>query len=191
MRLPSPPRKGYPVEDTMREVINYLRAITINNVVGGMVKQSASGTTLEFRPGASFIPAATATKPPLILIAGSDNTKVQVTPGVVNFVSPTISGTALNNDPAPEITVTESTTYFWIKCVGVFGAPDTYTITIETTTTTSPPASAAVSSTGFTSCFYIGYVTFASGAITGIFNNYEGGNLGVESFGSVNLWWHQ
>lgn len=125
---------------------------------------------------------------PLTLVRGTEGNKIRVVDGTVNGQHPTLGGTSLDNDPAPEITVSADVRV-WIKVVCTYGSPDTYAITIETTTDTDPPAEAEITGTGFTSCFYIGYAEFTGGGITAIVNNYGGGNLGVESFGNVNLWW--
>jgi hypothetical protein len=45
-KLPDYPMKGKPVEDTIREIIDYLRLTTITNFQGGKMKQSRGGTTL-------------------------------------------------------------------------------------------------------------------------------------------------
>ena len=128
---------------------------------------------------------------------GSEAGKYVITKGVVNGQDPTLGGVAIGGDPeadpvvdVPEFTVT-ATTYAWIKCVGVFATPDTYTVTIETTTTAGVPAGTAISATGFTSFFYVGEVEFTAGspATYAITNQHSGGNLGVDSWGLYNLWW--
>jgi len=127
---------------------------------------------------------------------GTEVGKYQITDGTVNTQTPTLGGVEISGDPdadpvvlPPEFTVT-ATTYVWIKVVGVFASPDTYTITIETPTTSAPPTE-AVSASGFTSYHLVGYVTFTSGSpdTYSITNDHSGGNLGIESFGGVNLWW--
>ena len=35
-----------PIEDTVREILNYLRSITVTSFVGGTVQTTSSGTTL-------------------------------------------------------------------------------------------------------------------------------------------------
>ena len=130
--------------------------------------------------------AAAAELKPLTLKSGTTATKIQVITGTVNSQTPTLGGTSLSNDPPPEITV-GADVWVWIKCVGTFGSPDTYAITIETTSTSTAPASAAISTTGFTTCFLIGYAEYVSGTVT-ITNVHSGGNMGVESFGSTNIW---
>jgi hypothetical protein len=51
MRLPEYPKKKQSVEPTVRQIIDYLRAITLTSVKGGKLKQSTSGTTLTITPG--------------------------------------------------------------------------------------------------------------------------------------------
>lgn len=46
MKLPDYPIKGKSVEQTVREIIDYLRMTTITNFQGGQMKQSRGGTTL-------------------------------------------------------------------------------------------------------------------------------------------------
>lgn len=134
---------------------------------------------------------------PLTLKQGTAENKFQVIPGYVNSLMPTLSATALNAATPPEITVTADT-WVWIKVVGTFGTggsgEDEYTVTIETSSTSAPPAGTAISSTGFTSFRAIGEIdyTAASGgnpATYDLLNYHNGGNLAVDSFGNINLWW--
>lgn len=113
-----------------------------------------------------------------------------VTTGTVNTEVPTLGATALNAATAPTFTVTADT-YVWLKCVGTFGSPDTYVVTVETSTTDEVPAGTAITATTFTSFFYIGWVDFTAGspATYAITNVHGGGNLGVDSWGLYNLWW--
>jgi len=46
MRPPEYPQKGKPVDHTVREIIDYLRAITVKGFEGGMIKESRNGMTL-------------------------------------------------------------------------------------------------------------------------------------------------
>ena len=121
-------------------------------------------------------------------IIKSSNDEISISPGYVNQVYPTIAGTSINTDPPPVIAITAES-WIWIKCVGTFATPDTYVVTIEKTTTSTAPAASTIISTGFTTCFLLGIVGFASGDITTITNVFSGGDMGVESFGSVNMWW--
>lgn len=150
------------------------------------------GNEHESRPSATFVERprrlAISENPNLIIIQGTAANKFKITPGTVNSEMPTLATVALDNATAPEATIAV-TTYFWLKCVGTFGSPDTYVVTVETeTVAATPPAADAISGTGFTSCFYIGGVVWAAGA-GAITNDHGGGNLGVESFGAINLWW--
>ena len=137
---------------------------------------------------------ATAVVGKLLIIQGTDTGKYQITAGTVNGEDPTLGGVAIGGDAEadpvvaiPEFTVT-ATTYVWIKCVGVFGSPDTYTVTIETEATTDTPTGTAITATGFTSFYYIGEVEVDTEDFT-ITNQHGGGNLGVDSWGLYNLWW--
>jgi hypothetical protein len=125
----------------------------------------------------------------LTIVQGTEADKFQIVSGFVNTQIPTLSAVALDNDPPPEITVSADV-WVYAKVVGTFGSPDTYVVTIHTASTSTPPAE-AVSATAFTSYYPIGYVDFTSGspATYEISNYHTGGNLGVESFGAVNLWW--
>lgn len=148
-----------------------------------------SGTKFDERSAGA--PEAAAADPALILIQGSAADKFQVTPGFVNALMPTLGGTAINNATPPEITITADR-WVYVKVVGLFGSPDTYTITIEQETTAAVPAD-AISATGFTSYFLIGLIDFTSGSpdTFAITNDHSGGNLGVENLGAVNFWWNK
>lgn len=131
-----------------------------------------------------FVPIAETGR--LILAPGSAADTVKVTVGDVNSIIPTLDGLTLDSDPAPEISI-PAPRWIYVKCVGVFGSPDTYTITIHTESASTPPTE-VISPTGFTSYRIIGYVELVSGAAV-IITNRTPGDLGVESFGSTNIWW--
>lgn len=141
-----------------------------------------------------FVGGGESTPPePLTIIQGSAANKFQIVPGYVNTLMPTLSGTALNAGTAPEITVSANK-WVWVKCVGTFGDPDSYVVTIETSTSGSVPAGTEITAYGFVSFRLIGSVGFAAGTPPDpdtfeITNMHSGGNLGVESFGNINLWW--
>jgi hypothetical protein len=46
MKLPSMPRTGVPVSETVKDIINYLRATRVTSFVGGQVKETPGGTSL-------------------------------------------------------------------------------------------------------------------------------------------------
>lgn len=115
---------------------------------------------------------------PLTIIRGSEVGKVKVVPGYVNLAVPTCGGVALDVIPAPEIAITGDVMQVWAKAVMVY--PSTFTATIETSEPTPE-----ITVDGWTSGWIIGTVT-SEGVITPIHN---GGNLTVESFGNINLWW--
>ena len=115
--------------------------------------------------------------------------KVGFVSGTVNGIYPTLGGIALNNATPPTQTITV-TTWFWLKCVGTFGSPDTYVVTIESNTTGATPSGTTITDTGFTSFIALSTAVVASGAITSLVQLVRS-NLGVESYGSVNFWWDQ
>ena len=53
MRLPPLPRKGDSIEQTVREIIGYLRWSNLTSVVGGELRRSPNGATLTIEPGKS------------------------------------------------------------------------------------------------------------------------------------------
>lgn len=146
--------------------------------------------TLEINRRAS---SAVAEVGELTIIQGTAANKFQIAAGFVNGEMPTFGGTALNDPTPPESTITD-TTYYWIKCVGTFGTPDTYVITIQAETTVGTPAGTDISGTGFVAFFYIGKVevdTAPDPDTYTIDNQHSGGNLGVDSWGLYNLWWRR
>jgi len=130
-----------------------------------------------------------AAPPPLIIVGGSDVGLYKITPGYVNQEMPTLATVALDAEIAPEYEVTADT-WFWIKVVATYATPDTYSVTIQTTTTSDPPTGAEITGTGFTSYRLIGMVDYTpSPEGWAIKNHTNGGNVGVEGFGSVIFWW--
>lgn len=131
----------------------------------------------------------------LVIVQGTAANKFQISPGYVNFEMPTLGAVALNNATPPEVTVSADT-WFWVKVVGTFGigGDDTYVVTIETSSTNATPAGTEITETGFTAFRSIGHVDFTAGSPNETFeinNVYEGGNMGVDSYGNVNLFWRQ
>ena len=136
--------------------------------------------------------------PPLRLvgIAGATEKRVSVTEGLVNDVTPTLGGDELTDNPTSPATVPETgdltvgANYIWAKTVGTFADPDTYVVTIEKTTTTTPPTPPAVTASGFTSCRILARVDMAAVTFARTITlHHAGGDLFVESFGSINYWW--
>jgi hypothetical protein len=128
----------------------------------------------------------------LTIKQGTAANKFQIVPGTVNGQMPTLSGVALNNATPPEITVTADT-WVWIKCVGTFGTPDTYVVTIETSATDAVPAGTEITATGFTAYRGLARVDFTAGspAAYEIVPSYSGGDMGVDSYGTVIHFWKQ
>lgn len=126
--------------------------------------------------------------PPFTIVPGSTGDKFQIVSGTVNTVYPTIGGVPIDDENVPELQP-EDTAYVWIKCVGTFDVdPTAYTFTIETSDDPATPAGTEITDTGFTSYLHLGVINYTDGAFSEI-NSYSGGNLWVESFGSVNFWW--
>jgi hypothetical protein len=128
----------------------------------------------------------------LTIKQGTAENKFQIIPGTVNSEMPTLNTIPLDAETKPEITV-NADTWVWVKCVGTFGSPDSYVVTIETSTTEDVPSGTDITSTGFTSFRGLGRVIFTAGSPNTfeIINVYSGGDLGVESYASVNHWWKQ
>lgn len=51
MKIPSLPQRGKPVEQTVREIIGYLRWTNLVSVVGGELRSTPNGKTLTIKPG--------------------------------------------------------------------------------------------------------------------------------------------
>ena len=132
----------------------------------------------------------------LVVIAGATEKRVSVTEGLVNDVTPTLGGVDLIDNPTPPATAPETgdltvgANYIWVKTVGTFADPDTYVVTIEKTTTTTPPTPPAITASGFTSCRILARVDMAAVTFARTITlHHAGGDLFVESFGSINYWW--
>jgi hypothetical protein len=128
----------------------------------------------------------------LTIKQGTAENKFQIIPGTVNSEMPTLDTVALDDSTPPEITVTADT-WVWVKCVGTFGDPDTYVITIDTEEVDTVPTGTDISATGFVSFYYIGKIAVTDNSpdpdTYEIENQHGGGNLGVDSWGLYNLWW--
>ena len=175
----------------------FSKASRITSVIGGRLKESPNGATLVIDRPRPNLPSSTTPIGKLLITGGSEAGKYRITDGSVNSETPTLTGVDIGGDPdatpvvdPPEFTVT-ATTYVWIKCVGTFGTPDTYVVTIHTQTADTVPTGTAITATGFTSFYYIGKVEYTAGspATYSITNQHGGGNLGVDSWGLYNLWW--
>lgn len=152
-----------------------------------LMNQDVGGTQLwgTGRGGNRRAPTVLTPFQPLDLSA-SGALKVGFYYGTVNFVIPTLGGAPLDITSPPSVTIT-ATTYFWLKCVGTFGAPDSYVVTIEYNTTGTVPGGEAISATNFTSYLPLARADVASGTMT--ISRFVFDDLGVESYGSVNFWW--
>lgn len=191
MPVPVPllPAGAKPRGDDFNKLRAQLEAQRITGAAGLLSSGFSGGSTL----AALGLPPVIRRNPPSpfrIYDASSGATlKLGVVSGTVNGQVPTLGGTALNNATPPTLTIT-ATRYLWLKCVGTFGSPDTYAVTVEDSATSTTPSGTAISGTAFTSFLLIGYATVASGAITSITQSTASGyNWNVESYGSTNLWW--
>jgi len=128
----------------------------------------------------------------LTIKQGTAADKFQIIPGYVNSEMPTLETVELDDSTPPEITVTADT-WVWIKCVGTFGVPDNYVITIVTEAADTVPTGTEITATGFVSFYYIGKIAVIDNSpdpdTYEIENQHGGGNLGVDSWGLYNLWW--
>ena len=183
-------RKGIVPVTAWNALVDLVFALSVQSVGSQMLmRRGVDGTSLSVKRVAGGVGAA---EKKLIIKSGSDVDKFRVTAGRLNGLIPTLGGTALDDATTPEFTVTADT-HVWIKCVGVFGSPDTYTVTIETDTAGSgygdPPAGTAISGTGWTGYRYVGVVEFTGGTpdVYLIDNFYpEGGDLIGLSWGLYN-----
>lgn len=132
-------------------------------------------------------PNNTGTVGHLVLAPGTAANKIRVIPGLVNSVMPTLSATALNHDPFPEVTITTQT-WFWVRCETTYGATDTHDVIIETSTAgPSKPAGTDITAGGFVDYHYIGSADVDAG-VASILENRSGGDLKVDAFGSLISW---
>jgi hypothetical protein len=119
---------------------------------------------------------------PLTVTRGSAQNKIRVVPGLINGTMVTLGGNALDDDPPPELTITQAETIY-LKIATTYGSPDTHLATVEIA-----DAGPTITPTGFTSYRRIAEIAFADSIAT-ITNVTDGGNYDVASFGSVNIWW--
>lgn len=181
---PPKPAKGAPLLEWAVRLWYYIRAIRPLAGPGLQLRETPSGTIISIAPRK---PGQAAAALPLTLRAGSAPGKLQIIPGTVNALMPTLGGIALDAEEPPEITAAADV-WVWLKCVGTFGIADSYGVTIETSGSAAVPAGTAITGTGFVSYLLVGAAEFGGGAAV-IVQNRSGGDLGVESFGANNLWW--
>lgn len=186
MSVPIPllPSGAKPRGDDFNRLRAELNAQRLTGFAGLMGGSSNGGTTLS---ALGLPPVVRRTQPVPFKIYRYDTLKVGVSSGTVNLVVPTLGGTALDNSTPPTLTIA-ATTYLWLKCVGTFGSPDSYVVTVESNTTGTLPSGTAITATGFTSYLYLGFATVASSAITSVTPYNYGNNWNVESLGSANIW---
>ena len=100
------PMKGKPVEQTVSDIINYLRACRITGMVGGRVQETPNGTTLHVIPGK--IKGGTITGVTLPFSISVSDTSLIAAAGIIDV-----------DEHAEEIntTMTNGTWYFRAKVV--------------------------------------------------------------------------
>ena len=189
-------RKGIIPLKAWNNLVDLIFALSVQSVGSQLLmRRGVDGTSLSVKRMAGGGGGGLA-QLPLLIKLGSEAGKFQISDGRVNTQSPTLGGVVIGGDPdadpvvpPPEFTVTADV-WVYVKVVGTFSAPDTYVVTIDQQASDEPPAE-VVSASGFTSYNIIGKVVFTSGAPDSysIENYHGGGNMGIESFGSVNLWW--
>lgn len=167
--VPRMPRKGLPLLPWALETNRAIQQLRDRMVPGGDGGRGGVGAAKT-----------------LVLRRGTAANKIKVTPGYVNDVMPTLSGTALNATTPPELTIAANTTVF-LCCQHTFSGTVS-TITVDASTSGSPTNAEAISATGYTTNLKVGTVTWSSPTAT-IATNRSGGDLATESFGSANLWW--
>jgi hypothetical protein len=197
-QLPAPFARGQRLLASNLEAVRQSVAFALRDMIGSGPGILISRRGDRYLISAQRQSASSATPPaPFTLYdastsAGSPPTttlKVGITPGLVNGISPSTSGGLLSAIPPPLETIT-STTHFWVRVVATFGTPDSYVVTIATDTAADAYGDddEVITSTGFTSYWYLGYAWVSSGAISEIVSEVKT-NLGCETGGTFNLWW--
>jgi hypothetical protein len=109
MKLPQA-REGMTVMEIFVSVINYLRANTIRNVIGGKLRRSPSGITIEIERAKTTKKPAPKTFPLEPVRSGDD--KVKFRWGTVNGLTPKIGEVeitaGIDEDVNPLLTITQS-----------------------------------------------------------------------------------
>ena len=112
MKFPSLPQKGKPVQDTMREVITYLRSARITHVKGGRLKSSPNGTTITIVPGDRPI---TSGATPGAFYRTRTVASEDATNGDIYLQGGTVSGLAT---PVPDILIYDASATAWQGTAG-------------------------------------------------------------------------
>ena len=189
MSVPVPllPAGAKPRGDDFNKLRAQLNAQRITGAAGLLYGGFGGGSTLSALGLPPVIRRTTRAPFRLHAVSSTGTLTVGVESGTVNLLVPTLGGTALDNSTPPTLTIT-ATRHLWLKCVGTFGSPDTYVLTVEDAATSTVPAGTAITATGFTSYLYLGYATVSGGVITAVSPVNYGFNWNVESLGSVNVW---
>ncbi|MBI5770851.1 MAG: hypothetical protein HZA93_23945 [Verrucomicrobia bacterium] len=158
LQLPREPRSGDAIEASdVAQIIRYLRSITPRSGAGVMVSIQPGGTTFAVTTKKSAV-AGDATDHPF-LVRRFAAAKVTVVFGQVNSITPTIGGTAIGTDPAPQLTIAASGVVYLDATLDVDGVVTAVAIAT---------AAALPASTATHAYLTLATVTFASGAITAL-----------------------
>ena len=146
MKIPAMPQKGKPVADTIRDLINYVRATRVSGVVGGKLRESPNGTTIEISGEKRQIPANLNYPFKISVATVASEIRLHVNYGAVYqslvydydpsgtahvngntaLVATTIGGSPLDNDPlggTPGYSVLSVSTEYGVWLQGSFTAP--------------------------------------------------------------------
>lgn len=172
MKLPSNPQKGRSVAADFERLLRWCKGNRIVNVVGGKLKHSASGTTIEIdgasprRPGSGDLPPFWVS---ISFDIDSETYKLRVEPGLVRYhninaedstdgatfhLVPKMGMTSIDESPAPSLTV-DGELFVYVKVpTDDKGNPEGQTAEIELASTAQtsahhvPPADGAAGISG-------------------------------------------
>ena len=113
MKFPNEPRKGESIAQAFSELLRWCRANNVVGIAGGAVRESSNGKTLipatlpgekKTRPGGRFLVSYSPASNRLYVSPGSVGVGNEAYPdAIVRPMTPTISGSAITDSPAPFI----------------------------------------------------------------------------------------
>ncbi|RYD20881.1 MAG: hypothetical protein EOP88_13335 [Verrucomicrobiaceae bacterium] len=127
MKLPDKPRDGFPVADTIRQIIDYQRSATITSIAGGRVQSSPNGTVLVIDP--PTIPRQSSKSGRFPVTFDESEQRLYVGEGSVVYASseqnhqeikpeiPTLDGTSLSDSPFWDISDKDTGVIYNVWCV--------------------------------------------------------------------------
>lgn len=197
MKFPSLPRKGRSVQEDVTDIIHYLRSSRITNIIGGKLKTSANGTTIEVKPGKTTQTrgASAVTHPFKILNASNevDGCRVMIVKGLITSVYGVGTNWPSNLWPTPDAVlyfpIASDTVYIVLKSTITGGEDPAVTAMVLETTTTLQEDTATID------YLVIGRVESEIvdevRQITGIFQNIRSNllhSLAYEGYSSPDYW---